>query len=89
MATSTETTPFSANHTTCSSGAMPAPPAQQNQPAQPPLNWSYFKSEFSDKPEDDAEAHLLSTNDWMETHNFPEAVKVQRFCLILMGEARL
>ena len=28
-------------------------------------------------------------NDWMNTHDFPEDVKVQRFCLTLMGEARL
>ena len=53
------------------------------------LNWSYFKPEFSGKPEEDAEAHLLRTNDWMETHNFPNNQKVWRFCLILMGEARL
>ena len=39
-------------------------------PAQmPQLNWSYFKPEFSGKPEENAEAHLLRTNDWMETHN--------------------
>ena len=25
----------------------------------------------------------------METHNFPEEIKVQRFCLTLTGEARL
>lgn len=25
----------------------------------------------------------------METHNFPEIAKVQRFCLTLTGEARL
>ena len=25
----------------------------------------------------------------MNTHDFPDAVKVQRFCLTLMGEARL
>ena len=25
----------------------------------------------------------------METHNFPEGTKVQRFCLTLTGEARL
>ena len=25
----------------------------------------------------------------METHNFPEVAKVQRFCLTLTGEARL
>ena len=67
----------------------PEQPAQVSvQPGQPQLNWSYFKPEFSGKPED-AEAHLLQTNDWMETHNFPEVVKVQRFCLTLTGEARL
>ena len=43
------------------------------------LNWSYFKPEFSGKPEEDAEAHLLRTNDWMETHNFPANQKVRRF----------
>ena len=37
----------------------------------------------------DAEAHLLHTNDWMNAHNFIEGVKVQRFCLTLLGEARL
>ena len=55
----------------------------------PQLNWSYFKPEISGKPEEDAEAHLLRTNDWMETHNFPEVAKVQMFCLTLTGEARL
>ena len=35
------------------------------------------------------EAHLLRTNDWMETHNFPEVAKVQRFCLTFTREARL
>ena len=55
----------------------------------PQLNWSYFKPEFSGKPEEDAEAHLLRTNDWMDTHAFPEVAKVQRFCLTLVGEARL
>ena len=53
------------------------------------LNWSYFKPEFSRKPEEDAEAHILRTYDWMETHNFPQDTKVRRFCLTLMGEARL
>ena len=31
----------------------------------------------------------LRTNDWMTTHDFLDGVKVQRFCLTLMGEARL
>ena len=66
-------------------------PQQQHQPKQfqLQLNWSYFKPEFSGKPEEDVEAHLLHTNDWMNTHNFPEAVKIQRFYLTLTGEARL
>ena len=75
---------------------LPDPPAnppksmQPNPPFQvPQFNWSYFKSEFSGKPEEDAVAHLLRTNDWMETHNFPKEAKVQRFCLTLTGEARL
>ena len=77
------------------------PPAYVPYPAQPPaplvhvinqmpqLNWSYFKPEFLGKPEEDVEAHLLRTNDWMETHNFPEVTKVQRFCSTLTGEVRL
>ena len=52
------------------------------------LNWSYFKPEFAGKPEEDLEAHLLRTNDWMETHGFPQDTKVRRFCLTLIGEAR-
>ena len=53
------------------------------------LNWSNFKPEFSGKPEEDAEAHLLRSNDWMDAHHFNEDIKVQRFCLTLFGEARL
>ena len=82
----------------------PNQPNQPNQPNKHPnplqnlptamanpqqLNWSYFKPEFSGKPEEDAEAHLLRTNDWMETHNFPNDQKVRRFCLTLTEEARL
>ena len=53
------------------------------------LNWSKFKPEFSGKPEEDAEAHLLDLNDWMEAHRFNEDIRVKRFCLTLLGEARL
>ena len=53
------------------------------------LNWSHFKPEFSGKPEEDAEAHLFRTNDWMNMHHFLEGIKVDRFCLTLVGEARL
>ena len=53
------------------------------------LNWSNFKPEFSGKLEEDAEAHLLHSNDWMNAQHFDEDIKVQRFCLTLLGEARL
>ena len=52
-------------------------------------NWIGKKLEFSGKPEEDAESHLLSTRDWMEVHNFPEGEKVRHFCVTLIGEARL
>ena len=35
------------------------------------------------------EAHLLRMNDWMDTHAFQEGVKVQYFCLTLVGEVKL
>ena len=53
------------------------------------INWSNFKPEFSGKPEEDAEAHLLHSNDWMNAHHFNDYVKVQRVCLTVLGEARL
>ena len=79
----------------------PNKPQQLNQPPNLPLNppnpmanpqqlnWSYFKPEFAAKAEEDAEAHLLRTNDWMDTHNFPNDQKVRRFYLTLTGKARL
>ena len=57
--------------------ALPAPQVQQ-QPIPPPpptqqvnlhTNWSHFKPEYSGKPEEDVEAHLLRINDWMNTHD--------------------
>ena len=55
---------------------QPIPP-QPLQPAHiPQLNWLHFKPEFTGKPDEDAEAHLLRTNDWMDTHAFQEGVKV-------------
>ena len=53
------------------------------------MNWSHFKPEYAGKPGEDVEAHLLRMNDWMNTYDFPDGVKVQRFCLTLMREARL
>ena len=72
----------------------PADPASPQAPQQPGeqlvhLNWSYFKPEFSGKPDEDAEANLLHTNNWMNAHHFIENVKVKRLYLTLIGEARL
>ena len=52
-------------------------------------NWVGKKPEYSGKPEEDAESHLLSTRDRMEVHNFPEGEKVRHFRVTLIGEARL
>ena len=76
---------------------QPAPNWPQPFPQQPApqiihqqmINWCHFKPELAGKPEEDAEAHLLRTNGWMRIHNFEEDVKVQRFCLTLLGEVRL
>ena len=68
---------------------MPNTPVAPAVPQRPQLNWSHFKPECTGKPDEDAEAHLLRTNYWMDTHKFSDQVKVQRFCLTLVGEARL
>ena len=68
-------------------GQQPQPPAAPQQLIH--MNWSQFKPEFSGKPDENVEPNLLRTNDWMTTHDFPEAVKVQRFCLALIVEARI
>ena len=66
-------------------------PQAPQQPAQQViyLNWSHLKPDFSGKPNEGAEAHLLDTKDWMTAHHFMEGVKVQRVCCTLLGEARL
>ena len=71
---------------------VPVQPPQQPAPVQPiPIgpvvpapqvfyqNWIGKKPEFSGKPEEDAESHLLSTRDWMEAHNFPDESKLDVF----------
>ena len=81
-------------------GQVPAPGPAQPVPQLAPAgvipvpqifyqNWIGKKPEFSGKPEEDAESHLLSTRDWMEAHNFPEGEKVRCFRVTLIGEARL
>ena len=66
------------------SNAPVAPAVPQNLKE---LNWSHFKPEFTGKPNGDVEAHLLRTNNWMDTHGFSDKVKVQRFCLTLVGRS--
>ena len=82
----------------CRDGQVPQPPQQPPpQPLQPQqtqqahmcMNWSHFKLEYSGKPEEDVEAHLLRTNDWMNTHDFPDDVKVQRFCTDTYGRSQI
>ena len=51
-------------------------------------NWIGKKPEFSGKPEEDAESHLLSTRDWKEAHNFPGGDKVRCFHLTLISSIR-
>ena len=81
---------------------VPVQPLQQLVPMQPApagivmptpqifyQNWIGKKPEFSGKPEEDAESHLLSTRDWMEVHFFPEGEKVRCFHMTLISEARL
>ena len=68
---------------------MPNAPLPPAEPQRPHLNWSHFKPKYAGKPDENAEAHLLRMNNWMDTHNFLDQVKVQRFCLTLVGEARL
>ena len=66
---------------------QPQPQLQdQQQQQEVHLNWSNVKPEFSGKPDEDAEAHLLCSNDWMNADDFVEGVKVQRLCLTLLGE---
>ena len=54
------------------------PPTWPIQPApMPQLNFSHFKPKFAGEPDKDVEAHLLRTNELMDTHAFLEGVKVQ------------
>ena len=76
---------------------LPTPPAQPLVPPthpiqsvpMPQLNWFLFQPEFWSKPDEDEEAHLLRTSNWMDTHAFLEGIRVQRFYLTLIDEARL
>ena len=48
-------------------------------------NWSYFKPEFSDKPEEEPKEHILRTIAWMDAHNIAAGQRVQRFPLTIAG----
>ena len=50
---------------------MPNAPVAPTVYQRPQLNWSH-----AGKPEVDVEAHLLRTNNWMDTHKFLDQVKV-------------
>ena len=83
-------------------GGLPAPAHRREEQQPPPIpeqpqlgqqvqrhmNWSHLNPEFSSKGELDVKAHLLRTNNWMTTHDFPDRVKVQIFYLTLTGGAR-
>ena len=45
------------------------------------LNWSNFKPEFSGKPDEDAEEHLLCSNNLMNAHHFANGIKPKDFVL--------
>ena len=72
-----------------SPNAQPAPAGVMPVPQIIYQNWIGKKPEFSGKPQEDVESHLLSTRDWMEAHNFPEGEKVRHFRVTLICEARL
>ena len=77
------------------------PPVLPQQPIVPPVppqpvptvpmavNWSHFKHELSCKSEEDPEADLLRTIDWIDMHNFVGDQRVRRVPLTSAGEARL
>ena len=69
---------------TSSQSIFPNAPIAPGAPLRPLLNWSHFKPKFAGKPDEDAEEHLLRMNDCMDTHEFPDQGKVQRFCLTLI-----
>ena len=48
---------------------LPPAPEALHKPAPyvPLLNWFHFKPKYSGKSDKDTEAHLLRTNDWVDT----------------------
>ena len=58
------------NHPPSHNPFMPNASIVPGLPKKSQLNWSHFKPEYAGKLEEDAEAHLLRTNDWMDTNDF-------------------
>ena len=52
------------------------------------LNWSNFNPEFLGKAEEDAETHLLHSNDWMDAHHFNKDKKVQKILSYTTGRSK-
>ena len=73
--------PFMPNATS----SMPAVPQR------PQLNWSYFKPEYMQVNQMQRCRSTFTQDKRLDghTHEFPDQVKVQRFCLTFVGEARL
>ena len=53
------------------------------------INWSNFKPEFSGKPEEDVEAHLLCSNDWMNAHCFDEDRKSSKILSYIVRRSKI
>ena len=69
--------------------AQPAPAGVLPVPQIVYQNWIGKKPEFSGKPEEDAESHLLSTRDWMEVHTLNSAYNEKKYAEILLHYRQL
>ena len=56
------------------------PPTQPIQPAPMPQLIGPILAQIHRLTDRDAEVHLLRTNEWMDTHAFPEGVDIQQIC---------
>ena len=53
------------------------------------INWSNCKPEFSGRlEEEDVEAHLLHSNDWMNAHNFNEGCEGPKILSYTTGRGK-
>ena len=68
---STHFTSTTATSTTCTTASIYWSTCPCTIQHMPQLNRLHFKPEFTGKPEEDAEDHLLRTSDCIATHAFP------------------